>query len=523
MCSDCENPYSKEDIRKGVRPVKIGHVTIGGGYPIAMQSMTNTNTIDVEKTVGQIAELSAAGCRIVRIAVPGKMEIPALAQIRKKTDQLKTRTALVADIHFSPHIAELAAPYVHKVRINPGNFVKSIKKSYSESEYTEELEKISVHTGSLIKVCRTYGTVIRIGINHGSMGPRITERYGTGAEAMVHAAREYIKLFEDNGYYDLVISLKASNVRMMIDAYRRLDELMKTENNRYPLHLGVTEAGEGLSGRIKSTLGLGALLQHGIGDTIRVSLSENPLAEIPVCREIINFFYPDKSDPDERPHDLTSLTDLRLTEYLHTHNTERPFIGYYSDARQAVIYDENEPAITQSFNPTPHTQGLSCNSCTNILSIPEQAVPCTAGDKKVIGLTLMLSNYIIDNRIDFYLLPYHNEFWLEVLKEIFQAGGLKNFYAEIISCPTCSRTGYDVGAAAAGVKKKFRHYKGLKIAVMGCEVNGPGEMACADYGYIGNRSGKVSLYRKGTLVKSNISSENAVRELTKLIESNWKK
>jgi (E)-4-hydroxy-3-methylbut-2-enyl-diphosphate synthase len=357
--------------------------------------MTNTNTMDTEATVAQSIRIIEAGGEYVRITAQGVREAEQLAVIKNTLHRRGYRNPLIADIHFNPKAAETAARIVEKVRINPGNYVdkkSSTPKTYTDSEYAAELERIHERLLPLIKSCKEYGTAIRIGSNHGSLSDRIVNRYGNSPQGMVEAAMEFLRIFEAESFNQVVLSMKASNVRVVIESTRMLVERMAQENMFYPLHLGVTEAGEGEDGRIKSAVGIGTLLMDGIGDTIRVSLTESPEAEIPVALNIL------------------------------------------------------------------------------------------------------------------------------------QACRLRISKAEYISCPSCGRTQFDLQSAAAKIREQTSHLKGLKIGIMGCIVNGPGEMADADYGYVGAAPGKITLYRRHEVVKRNIPEEQAVEELINLIKKNgdWK-
>ena len=382
-------------MRRKTHTVHIGDLPLGSDYPIRVQSMTNTDTMDIEATVDQCIRIIEAGGEYVRITAQGVREAKNLAVIKKELHRRGYRNPLIADIHFNPKAAETAARIVEKVRINPGNYVDkklSAPKTYSDSEYAAELERIHERILPLIKICKEYGTAIRIGSNHGSLSDRIVNRYGNSPQGMVEAAMEFLRIFEAESFRNVVLSMKASNVRVVIDSTRLLVERMTRENLHYPLHLGVTEAGEGEDGRIKSAVGIGTLLMDGIGDTIRVSLTEPPEAEIPVA-----------------------------------------------------------------FN-------------------------------------------------------------------ILQACRLRISKAEYISCPSCGRTLFDLQTTAAKIRERTSHLTGLKIGIMGCIVNGPGEMADADYGYVGAAPAKITLYKQHEVVKRNIPEEQAVEELIYLIKmsGDWK-
>ncbi len=380
-------------MRFKTRVVNIGDLPLGGDYPIRVQSMTNTDTMDTAATVEQSIRMIEAGCEYVRIAVPGMKETENLSIIKKELRKKGYPVPLIADVHYNPRIAEVAATIVEKVRINPGNYTDKRKTQNTASgikaeKYQEELEKIAKRIKPLIMICKDHGTAIRIGTNHGSLSNRIMESYGDTPLGMVESAMEFVKICESYSFRNIVLSMKASNTKVMISANRMLVERMKKEGMNYPLHLGVTEAGNGEDGRLKSAVGIGSLLADGIGDTIRVSITEDPEYEIPVAYGIL------------------------------------------------------------------------------------------------------------------------------------QASGARVTRAEFISCPSCARTLFDIQKAVEAIKAKTGHLKGLKIAVMGCIVNGPGEMADADYGYVGAGKGKVTLFKGREVVQNNLDEFIAVDALIKLIKEN---
>ncbi len=396
-------------------PVKVGDsLVIGGGKPIVIQTMCNTHTSDVEATVAQCLELAAAGSQLIRITVPGLQDIPHLKEIKARLRAAGCSTPLVADIHFSSQTAIAAAEVVEKVRINPGNFHPDHAKAREEF-------------ARFIEVCRAHGTAIRIGLNHGSLGSYITNLYGNTPHAMAQAAMEWVTMCTDAKFYNVVVSLKASNTIVMTEAYRELVEMMQSAGTVFPLHLGVTEAGNGDSGRIKSCVGIAALLQEGIGDTIRVSLTEPPVAELPVAR----------------------------------------FLASGEGG------DETLKAAVQ-WGP-------------KLLGREIDTIPDSAG----------LSEYLKD--------------------EIMQAARRRFYKPEYIACPGCGRTMYDLQKTFEEVKARTSHLKGMVIAVMGCIVNGPGEMADADWGYVGEGGGRVSIYRKGEPVLRHVPDSEAIDRLLELI------
>jgi len=374
------------------RVVDIGGVPMGGNKPVRVQSMTNTDTLDTRSTVAQAVRMITAGCEYVRIAVPGMKEAANLKLIKQALRSEGFETPLIADVHFNPAIAELSAQFVEKVRINPGNYIDKKGRQQdagfwiNDSNYSRELEVISERLSPLLKICQQNGTAVRIGVNHGSLSERIISRYGDTPKGMVESALEFARICEHHGFGNLVLSLKASNTRIMIQSNRLLVKAMRKAGMDYPIHLGVTEAGAGEDGRLKSAVGIGSLLADGIGDTIRVSITEDPEFEIPVAYGIL------------------------------------------------------------------------------------------------------------------------------------QATGARITRTEFISCPSCARTLFNIQEAVENVKTATAHLKGLKIAVMGCIVNGPGEMADADYGYVGGARGKVMLYKGQAVLRKNIPESNAVAELIRLIQ-----
>lgn len=401
-------------------PVRIGKkLVIGGNAPIVVQTMCNTHTSDVEASVEQCLELAAAGAQMIRLTVPGMQDVEPMRQIKERLRAQGCDIPLVADIHFSSKTALAVAPIVEKVRINPGNFHPD------HGQAREEFRR-------LIGVCREHGTAIRIGLNHGSLGAYITNLYGNTPHAMAMAAMEWVRMCKEEDFYNVVVSLKASNTVVMTEAYRELVAMMQAEGTVFPLHLGVTESGNGDSGRIKSCVGIATLLQEGIGDTIRVSLTEPPVAELPVAR------------------------------YLAEHG--------------ALADGSSEPMLDAAIKWGP-----------KLLKREIDEIPASAG----------IDEYLSD--------------------EIMQASRRRFYKAEYIACPGCGRTMYDLQGTFEQVKSRTSHLKGVVIAVMGCIVNGPGEMADADWGYVGEGGGKVSIYKKGQPVLKHIPDYEAIDRLVELI------
>ena len=398
-------------------PVRVGDsLVIGAGHPIVVQTMCNTHTSDVAATVAQTLELVAAGAQMVRITVPGRQDVPHIAEIKRRLREAGCNVPLVADIHFSSETAIAVAPVVEKVRINPGNF-------------HPDHEQARQQFARFLEVCKQHGTAVRVGLNHGSLGRYITDRYGNTPQAMALAAMEWLEMCIGAGFYNVVVSLKASNTVVMVQAYRELARRMQERGVVFPMHLGVTEAGGGDSGRIKSCVGIASLLQEGIGDTIRVSLTEPPVNELPVA------------------------------QYLAQEKKGEPML----DA--AILWGPK------------------------LLKREIDDIPADAG----------LSEYLRD--------------------EIMQAARRRFYKPEYIACPGCGRTMYDLQATFEEVQRRTAHLKGMVIAVMGCIVNGPGEMADADWGYVGEGGGRVTIYRRGEPVLRHIPDTEAIDRLLALIEA----
>ena len=440
--------------------INIGNVALGGSNPIRIQSMTNTDTMDTMATVEQTLRLVEAGCEIVRITAPGIQEANNLYNIKNELVKRGCTVPLVADIHFNPQAAEIAASIVEKVRINPGNYVdRNVGKiSYTDAEYNLEIEKITERLNKLIEICKRNDTAIRIGTNHGSLSERIVSRYGDTPMGMAVSAIEFANVCRSLDFNKLVFSMKASNVKVMVYSTRLFVQKMIEQGMNYPIHLGVTEAGDAMQGRIKSSAGIGTLLLDGIGDTLRVSLTEDPVAEIPVAKQIVDYL-PRK---EVRNQDILNLK----TSFSPADKNE-----YYTPRYSTM----EEYQILQS------------------------AVYAKAYiDGQV---------FEIDDNSDTAL-------------DIMQAVGAKISKAEYISCPSCGRTQYDIQQALQNIKARTQHLKGIKIGVMGCIVNGPGEMADAHYGYVGAGKGKITLYKGKEVVRKNIPQQDAVDALIQLIKDN---
>jgi (E)-4-hydroxy-3-methylbut-2-enyl-diphosphate synthase len=447
---------------------------------VRLQSMTNTDTNDIAASVAQCIRIAEAGADYVRLTAQGVREAENLAVIKKELRRAGFDTPLIADIHFNPAAAETAARLVEKVRINPGNYADKrasfIKSEFSDSEWKAELERIHTRLLPLINICHDHGTAVRIGVNHGSLSDRIMTRYGNTPLGMATSAMEFISIFSAENFGQLVLSMKSSNSLIMIESTRLLVQMMRAAGYACPLHLGVTEAGEGEDGRIRSALGIGALLAEGIGDTIRVSLSEPPEDEIPVARMIVE---------SARRHLVVEGAGLA------THPQPKP--------GNAILMD---------------MAGVKTLGLTYSLSDAERLAVTAAVDAAPYLVERTAGALIIDNGTHLPIATVKS-----VEDGILQAARIKITRNDYISCPTCGRTKFNLTDAVKRVKQATGHLTGLKIAVMGCIVNGPGEMADADYGYVGAADGKVHIYRGTEAVMKNVPEGEAVAKLLELIES----
>ena len=445
----------------------VGTIDIGGDNPIRIQSMTTTNTNDTEACVEQSQRIIEAGGELVRLTTQGTREAENMKNISAGLRKKGFTTPLVADVHFNANVADVAARYAEKVRINPGNYVDPARTfkhlEYTDEEYQAELQKIDNRLMPFINICKEHHTAVRIGVNHGSLSDRIMSRYGDTPEGIVESCMEFLRIFKRERFDDVVISIKASNTVVMVKSVRLLVEAMDREDMHYPLHLGVTEAGEGEDGRIKSAVGIGALLTEGIGDTIRVSLSEEPECEIPVARKLVD--------------SIEECTRLR------------------SNA-EASIKDDTV------------TIELAEDDWESLQLKAAMAVGALFIDQKAHKL-------IIKSPF------YSEEQCVELADGILQAARIKFTKTEYISCPGCGRTLYNLQDTIARIKAATSHLVGLKIGIMGCIVNGPGEMADADYGYVGAGPGRISLYRQKECVVKNIPESEAVDRLLELINRDY--
>ncbi len=497
--------------RREAWPVKIGNVTIGSSYPVAVQSMTSTSTMDTPASVAQIKRIVDAGGEIVRLTAQGVREAENLGEIRQELRRSGYDVPLVADIHFNPKAAFAAASRVEKVRINPGNFVdpgRVFKKiEFTDEEYADELAKIETALVPLLDLCKDHGTALRIGVNHGSLSDRIMSRYGDTPEGMVESAMEFLRVCLRHDFRNVAISIKASNVVVMTTTVRLLVAAMDAEDMHFPLHLGVTEAGDAEDGRIKSAVGIGSLLADGIGDTIRVSLSEEPECEIPVARLILNHISQMGESEGLTPVDCSG----RPTPVVTGYDPEPADMVMISGEGASLSRDlgrklmeigtgDGRRVILHATYPA----GMSAEELTVAASID-------------LG-RLLLAGYGDGVQID---CDGMDRKWLSDLAlGILQATRRRISRTEFISCPGCGRTLYDLQSTLKDIKGATAHLKGLKIGVMGCIVNGPGEMADADYGYVGAGVGKISLYKGKECIVKNIPAEEAIPRLIALIKEN---
>ena len=611
--------------------IQIGNTSMGGNAPIRVQSMTTTDTMDTTGSVEQSIRMIDAGCELVRLTAPSKNEAENLRNIKEVLNSRGYNTPLVADIHFTPNAAEIAAGIVEKVRVNPGNYAD--KKKFEEIDYTEEsyqaeLRRIEEKFTPLVLLCKTNGTAMRIGTNHGSLSDRILSRFGDTPEGMVESAMEFIRICEKHEYHSLVISMKASNTLVMVQAYRLLVATMLKNGRCYPLHLGVTEAGDGEDGRIKSAVGIGALLEDGLGDTVRVSLTEAPEFEIPVARKLIakysnrkNIFpLPEGQIPKYSPYsqerrkttqqhnigsehvpvvvaDLSNkkeITPANFFAFGYTYSVQLDKWTILDQAADYVYIGDNtldfelpgpigvivNYAVWQKlysnkagFSPLltlEQVQEITTDTAGFVLIKAENAMPVDLLRSHP-GLTVVLATDF-DNKThvfrNFYLNLAKNSLinpiilqftehtadeetfqlytssdagsllidgfgdglWLcsdqprKVINStafgILQATRSRISKTEYISCPSCGRTLFDLQETTAKIRERTSHLKGIKIGIMGCIVNGPGEMADADYGYVGTGPGKINLYKEKEVIKRNVPEDNAVDELIELIRSN---
>jgi len=520
--------------RRWSTPVRIGRVTIGAGNRIAVQSMTNTPTLDTDASAAQIERIAAAGGDIVRLTAQSVKHARNLGDISAKVRAHGCNVPLVADIHFTPDAAFEAALHVEKVRINPGNFVDPARTfrnlEYTDEEYAAEIKKIEDKLVPLIDLCKSRKVAMRIGVNHGSLSDRIMSRYGNTPAGMTESAMEFLRICRDRDYADVVISIKASNVCVMTETVRTLVRAMDAEDMHYPLHLGVTEAGDGEDGRVKSAVGIGSLLADGIGDTIRVSLSEAPEAEIPVARQLVEHIAAMADAPafdgDEAPgYDSVAPERRKVTwpDGIKPGLPGYPVVGLDltpdeipAGVKVVTASSSNAPAEIKSQFHKMLRNGDDSPAIVKLSYGPDMDYDDIAIAASADMGAVLLAGFGDGVWID---APHIDRERINSLSlAILQAVRLRISRTEYIACPSCGRTLFDLPAELSRVREATSHLAGLKIAVMGCIVNGPGEMADADYGYVGAGVGNVSLYKGKQCMVKNIPAAEALPLLIKLIK-----
>ncbi|WP_018290927.1 (E)-4-hydroxy-3-methylbut-2-enyl-diphosphate synthase [Verrucomicrobium sp. 3C] len=564
--------------KRSSREVPVGSIVIGGGEPVVIQSMLTSDTMDTEACVREALELADAGCQLVRITAPTVKDAANLRAIREALSRRSCSVPLVADIHFKPEAAMEAAQWVDKIRINPGNYAdrkKFLIRSYTEEEYASAVEQLEAAFLPLVKLCMERGIAMRIGTNHGSLSDRILNRYGDTPLGMVESALEYARICRKTGFHRIVFSMKASNPRIMISAYRRLVATLQElgPDWNYPVHLGVTEAGDGEDGRVKSAVGIGALLADGIGDTIRVSLTEDSVREIPVAHALRSLLAPfaeaphpkekieapfdpftferRASMPWERNPKVGGAEPVRvavLEEHFATleesfRNTETvPELGYPVDGVVEVDPEDSEtlaallcgpPRLVTVRDGCPYPPLFAFRMLAaripvhHPILLKDTFLPGEQTDplRSLLNSALQLGGLLCDGIGDAILLRAERDpkKALQLSYNILQATGNRSFKADFVACPSCGRTLFDLQETTARIRAATGHLKGVKIAVMGCIVNGPGEMADADFGYVGGAPGKVNLYVGKKAVRFNLPQEQAVDSLMTLIrdEGKW--
>ena len=560
--------------RRNTVEVNVGGVKIGNGHSVKVQSMTNTGTMDTEGSVEQVMRIVDKGGELVRLTTQGNREAVNLGNIKEQLVARGYRVPLVADVHFNASVADTATKYADKVRVNPGNYVDTARTfkhiDYTDAEYADELKRLRERFVAFLNLCKAEGKAVRVGVNHGSLSDRIMSRYGDTPSGVVESCMEFLRICRDEDFKDVVVSIKTSNTSMMVTTVRRLVRVMAEEGIAYPLHLGVTEAGDAEDGRIKSAVGIGALLADGIGDTLRVSLAEAPENEIPVAKELVeyitvraghavidvqpyegfNYEEPQRrlttavgvvggenvpvvvggetDDADVKADFLASEVKLQRVDAA----TDGAFIGItLADLtaenidRIKALKDVVIVASSSHANPVGELRAIVHKLVNEAVSAPvvirriyDEASVETLRLKAAADLGVLLIDGLVDG------------VWVEnsigsateinsIAFGILQATRARISKTEYIACPGCGRTMYDLQGTLARIKAATAHLKGLKIGVMGCIVNGPGEMADADYGYVGAARGKVSLYRKKECVEKNIPEEEAIEKLLQLIEN----
>lgn len=549
--------------RRHSSTVQIGNVPLGGDNPIRIQSMTSTSTLDTDASVAQCRRIFDAGADYVRLTAQGVREAHNIGEIRAALHAAGYTKPLVADIHFNPKAAFEAAATTDKVRINPGNFVdaaRTFKKlEYTDEEYAAELEKIRRAVVPFLAICREHHTAVRLGVNHGSLSDRIMSRYGDTPAGMVESAMEYLRIFREENFNNVAISIKASNTVIMVETVRRLVAEMDREDMHYPLHLGVTEAGDGEDGRIKSAVGIGTLLAEGIGDTVRVSLSEEPELEIPVARKLVDYITAreghapisgcfakayNRIAPERRPTNAVGSIGGQNVPVVATALSPADVAAiatkpdfFLSDVNwkevdasaKAEGFSDDDVLLLTSHHANPvgeieaFIHRLWDNGCKAPIVVRMSYDDANEEDVQVkagADFGALLLNGLVDGIVlDAPNLP-NNADAVAYSFGILQAARRRTTKTEYISCPSCGRTLYDLQHAVKEIKAATSHLKGLKIGIMGCIVNGPGEMADADYGYVGAAVGKVSLYKGKECVERNVPQDVALTHLIDLIKAN---
>lgn len=595
--------------RRVVEPVQIGEICIGANNPICVQSMANTNTNDISASVAQSIELINAGCEMLRFTTQGKKEVESLRKIQAELRSKGYKIPLVADVHFNPAVADEVATFVEKVRINPGNYVDGIHMfkhlEYTEEEYRQELNKIRLRFLPFLEICKKHKTAVRIGVNHGSLSDRIMSRYGDTPRGMVESCMEFLRLCHGVKFSNVVVSIKASNTRVMMQTVRLMAATMQKEGLQYPLHLGVTEAGNGDEGRMKSSVGIGGLLIDGIGDTLRVSLTEDPLEEIPVAKKMLQLIPKTSSNEETFVQEVSSQFspfEYRRRATLAVGNiggNNVPITILKTDSLDEICLDASQPDFVyipqqkakyvsiplildaDYWNNEPNTFPLyktisdfSRKGCSALMvfvyldfdEIDSETIQVLVKNPNIvlmhsvknIGNTRKFFHTLLNNdcknpvvicydsnEVDFetfqlecgmylghffidgfgdgvFLQNNHSSFKQMVETELglLQATRVRMSRTEYVACPGCGRTLFDLQTTLKKVKAATSHLKNLKIAVMGCIVNGTGEMADADYGYVGAGKGKISLYKEKTCIEKNIPESEAIGRLVNLIKSN---